>query len=92
MNIFGKLLDFQKSKESGFIVFIDFKEAYDKVSHEKLFSKLSRKNIDQNTQNLIKFLFHSAKVIIGGWRNHLRSENSMEVNWSKTKVIGLAKN
>ena len=74
VNIFGKLLDFQKSKESGFIVFIDFKGAYDKVSHEKLFSKLARKNIDQNTQNLIKFLFHSAKVIIGGWRNHLQKD------------------
>ncbi len=58
----GYLLD----NPDHYVVFIDFKSAYDRVSHSKLFSKLTRFGLDEETLSLIKLIFNSAKVHLFG--------------------------
>ena len=43
-------------------VFIDFKSALNKVNHNKLFEKLERANIDNDTINMIKLVFSNIKL------------------------------
>lgn len=61
----------QKSQEQGvledtYVVFIDFKSAFDKVHHERLFLKLLNYGVDCKTLSLIRLIFNSARVRILG--------------------------
>lgn len=60
MNIFrliGKALDLKFNKRKTYILFIDLKEAYDSVSHKKLFEKLEKANMDEKLLNQLKFIY-----------------------------------
>ena len=57
-------------KEDTYLVFIDFKSAYDSVNHNKLFAKLPKYGIDAGTISLIRFIYNSAKVRICGELDH----------------------
>ena len=45
-------------------MFIDFKNAYDKVIHDKLFIKLSNYGINEEIINAIKIIYSNAKIKI----------------------------
>jgi len=63
----GTLLYRQQQKQPCYITFYDFKSAYDKVCHQKLFQKLVNNfGVDHQTMHLIKILYKCSKVQIGG--------------------------
>ena len=50
-----------KFYDNKYIMFIDLKNAYDKVIHDKLFIKLSNYGINEEIINLIKIIYSKAK-------------------------------
>ena len=52
--------DIKDLKKEKYILFIDFKAAYDSVNHKRLFDKLSKKGYPINIVNTIKKIYSSA--------------------------------
>ena len=53
-----------KFYDNKYIMFIDFKNAYDKVIHDKLFIKLPNYGINEEIINAIKTIYLNAKIKI----------------------------
>lgn len=43
-------------------MFIDFKSAFDSISHDILFKKLKQLDIPEETINLIKFIYSKTRI------------------------------
>ena len=63
LRLVGKVIDLRESPlfRSGywFILFVDFKAAFDKVNHAILFRKLAGSGVQEGTVNILKVLYNS---------------------------------
>ena len=48
-----------------YAVFIDFKSAFNKVNHTKLFEKCAQIGVDEDTLNMIKLVFSNIVIQLG---------------------------
>ena len=56
--------DMENSEEDGFFVCVDFKAAFDKVSHQFLFKMLEKIGCSTQLLNFVKSLYHNASSIV----------------------------
>jgi len=70
LRLVGKIIDLKASPRfstgSWFILFIDFKAAFDRVDHDTLFSKLARTGIKERTLNIMRLLYNSYHFTLPG--------------------------
>ena len=53
------------------MIFIDLKNAYDKVIHEKLFKKLEKQGISKDIIGTIKLLYSKTKLKVSNDSNYI---------------------
>ena len=58
-------------------MFIELKNAYDKVIHEKLFTKLSNYGINEEIINAIKIIYSNAKIKISSDDDYININNGV---------------
>lgn len=56
----------KSAKGKYYVVFVDFKAAFDSVNHGLLYEKLERAGIEETTVNRVKFLYNNAYFKHGG--------------------------
>jgi len=66
LKLVATLLQDQSQKKPVYLCFYDFRCAYDRIDHQRLFHKLEMYGIDSQTLALIKLLYKTASVQIGG--------------------------
>ena len=70
LRLVGKVIDLRESPlfRSGcwFILFVDFKAAFDKVNHAVLFRKLAGSGVQERTVNILKVLYNSYHFTLPG--------------------------
>jgi hypothetical protein len=70
LRLVGKIIDLKASPRfstgSWFILFIDFKAAFDRVNHDILFSKLAETGIKERTLSIMKLLYNSYHFTLPG--------------------------
>jgi len=62
LRLVGRLMDLKRSRRAygqWHVLFIDFRSAFDKVSHDILMEKLEKSGLKQNTLSTIKLLYNS---------------------------------
>jgi len=63
LRLLGRMIDIRNSDgfRSGdwFVLFIDFRAAFDKIDHQIMFDKLRRSDISESTVNIIKLLYNA---------------------------------
>ena len=64
-NQLRKLRDSPGSSLKYYAIFIDFKSAFNKVNHQRLFEKCTMVGIEDDTLNIIKLLFSNIKLQLG---------------------------
>ena len=74
-----KISDIKKLKNSWtkYLIFIDLKNAYDKVIHEKLFKKLEKQGISKDIIGTIKLLYSKAKLKVSNDSNYINVNNGV---------------
>ena len=63
--------------DNKYVMFIDLKNAYDKVIHEKLFIKLSNYGINEEIINAIKIIYSNAKIKISSDDDYININNGV---------------
>ena len=63
--------------DNKYVLFIDLKNAYDKVIHEKLFTKLSNNGISEEIINAIKIIYSNAKLKISSNDDYININNGV---------------
>ena len=66
-----------KFYDNKYVLFIDLKNAYDKVIHEKLFTKLSDNGISEEIINAIKIVYSNAKIKISSNDDYININNGV---------------
>ena len=66
-----------KFYDNKYVMFIDLKNAYDKVIHDKLFIKLSNYVINEEIINAIKIIYSNAKIKISLNDKYININNSV---------------
>ena len=74
MENFNRLNKFFDNK---YVMFIDLKNAYDKVIHNKLFIKLSNYGISEEIINAIKIIYSNAKIKISSNDDYININNGV---------------
>ena len=55
-----------KQAKNKYLLFVDFKAAFDSVPHERIMKELYKYNIYSKTLNIVKFLLNSYRTSIDG--------------------------
>ena len=63
--------------DNKYVLFIDLKNAYDKVIHEKLFTKLVDNGISEEIINAIKIIYSNAKIKISSNDDYININNGV---------------
>ena len=63
--------------DNKYVIFIDLKNAYDKVIHDKLFIKLSNYGINEEIINAIKIIYSNAKIKISSNDDYININNGV---------------
>jgi len=70
LRLLGKVIDYKQSaifnSGSWMILFIDFKTAFDRVSHKLLMEKLEKTGVKPDTLNVVKLLYNSYQFTLPG--------------------------
>ena len=66
-----------KNQYTKYLLFIDLKNAYDKVNHRKLFNKLINMGINIEIVNTIKLLYSRAKLKISSNNENINVNNGV---------------
>lgn len=74
LRLLGKLMDLKTRPTfkpgRWYVLFIDFRAAFDKVDHETLLSKMSDYNISERTMNIVRMLYNNYHFTISGSSPH----------------------
>ena len=74
-----KVNDLKKNKffDNKYFLFIDLKNAYDKIINEKLFNKLADNGISEEIIKAIKIIYSNAKIKISSKDDYININNSV---------------
>ena len=78
-----------KFYDNKYIMFIDLKNAYDKVVHDKLFIKLSNYGINKEIINAIKIIYSNAKIKISSNDDYIMMVFFKEVYYLQFYLISI---
>ena len=74
-----KVNDLKKNKffDNKYFLFIDLKNAYDKIINEKLFNKLADNGISEEIIKAIKIIYSNAKIKISSKDDYININNGL---------------